>query len=290
MRHVGWIAALVLGLAGCMDKPHAQTADVITSRIGLPYGPLPAEQGDLFLPQGVTAPPVVLVIHGGGWVAGDRSSAAGLAKLIASHGVAAFNIDYRLANAAQPDTRWPAQIVDAQLAIRWIRAHAAELGVDGARIGAVGDSAGAHLALLLGVLPQNVPGDQAGLWPGQSPNVSVVGDQFGPTDVASLPAWARGTYPALFGSQAPAPGDVASMSPLPGITSKSAPVLIIQGDHDVVVPPAQSLMLQSALRRQGVHVDYIRYPGDHGFGGLDGQAIGGLQQKLVNWLAVELRH
>lgn len=281
---------MLLCLAGCMDKPHAQTPDAITSRMGLAYGPLPAEQGDLFLPQGVKAPPVVLVIHGGGWVAGDRSSAAGLARVIASHGMAAFNIDYRLANAAKPDTRWPAQIVDAQLAIRWIRAHATELGVDGTRIGAAGDSAGAHLALLLGVLPQNVPGDQAGLWPGQPPDVHAVADQFGPVDLASLPSWVGGIYPALLGSQAPAPGDIAAMSPLSGITSKSAPVLIIQGDTDAVVPPAQSLMLQAALRRQGVRVDYIRYPGGHGYEGVNGQAIGELQQQLVNWLGVQLRH
>lgn len=290
MRRLILTTAMLLCLAGCLDSPHAQTPDTFTSRMGLAYGPLPAERGDLFFPQGVTAPPVVLVIHGGGWVAGDRSSAAGLARVIASHGMAAFNIDYRLANVAQPDTRWPAQIVDAQLAVRWIRSHATELGVDGTHIGAAGDSSGAHLALLLGVLPQNVPGDQAGVWPGQPPYVRAVADQFGPVDLASMPSWVGGTYPSLFGSQVPAPNDIASMSPLPGITSKSAPVLIIQGDNDVVVPPAQSLMLQAALRRQGVHVDYIRYSGGHGYEGVNGQTIGGLQQQLVSWLAVQLRH
>ena len=158
-------AAAALLLAGCMTPVPAPGAPyTVATQTNLAYGPLAAERGDLYLPQGIAAPPVVLVIHGGGWAAGQRASAAGLARLLAMRGLAAFNIDYRLATTASPDTRWPAQIVDAQLAVRWLRAHAATLGIDGQQIAATGDSAGAHLALLLGTLPHSVPGDEAGLF------------------------------------------------------------------------------------------------------------------------------
>ncbi len=291
--HLMSIAAGSLLFSGCMAAeppaaPHAGLAADV--RTNLPYGPLPAERGDLYLPKGLSSPPpVVVVIHGGGWVAGDRSASAGLAGLLAAHGVAAFNIDYRLANADAPDTRWPAQIVDAQLAVRWLRAHGRELGINTTRMGAVGDSAGAHLALLLGVLPRIQAGDQAGLYPDQSSGVSVVADQFGPTDVATLPPWVNGCYMALFGTQTPTPDQLAAMSPLPDITPRSAPVLIVQGDTDVIVPPEQSLRLQEALRTQGVPVDYIRFPGGHGYGGLDGQAIWTLQGRVADWLAARVR-
>ena len=284
-------AAAALLLAGCMTPVPAPGAPyTVATQTNLAYGPLAAERGDLYLPQGIAAPPVVLVIHGGGWAAGQRASAAGLARLLAMRGLAAFNIDYRLATTASPDTRWPAQIVDAQLAVRWLRAHAATLGIDGQQIAATGDSAGAHLALLLGTLPHSVPGDEAGLFPDQAPNVSAVADQFGPTDMATLPPWVIGLYPLLFGTQNPSAQTLAAMSVLPALTPHSAPVLIVQGDTDVIVPPAQSLRLQEALRQQGVAVDYVRYPGGHGYEGLDGKTVFALQQQIATWLVAHLEH
>jgi acetyl esterase/lipase len=283
------IGSLLFSDCLAATPPVLQTALGVEIQTDLPYGPLPAEHGDLYLPKGLSSPaPVVVVIHGGGWVAGDRRAEAGLAGLLASHGVAAFNIDYRLANADDPQTRWPAQIVDAQLAVRWLRAHARELGIDATRMGAAGDSAGAHLALLLGVLPRIQPGDEAGLYPDQSPTVSAVADQFGPTDVATLPPWVTGCYVPLFGTQTPTPDMLTAMSPLPNITPRSAPVLIVQGDGDIIVPPEQSLRLQEVLRTQSVLVDYVRYPGGHAYGGLDGKAIWALQERVSEWLAVRV--
>ena len=292
---IGLPGLLLLALASCASAPPRTGARIgapyaLTARANLPYGPLPAERGDLYSPNGVATPPGVLLIHGGGWVAGDRSVATGLARLIASRGVAVFNIDYRLANAASPDTRWPAQIVDAQLAVRWLRAHASALGIDANHMAAEGDSAGGQLALLLGVLPGIVPGDEAHLYPDQRPNVGAVADQFGPTDIATLPDWVHGIYPALFGTQTPAPDALAALSPLPHVTGRTGPVLIVQGDADVVVPPAQSQRLQAMLRSQGATVEYIRFPGGHGYQGLDGAAIYALQQRVAAWLAAQLLH
>ena len=289
-RWIGVMAGLLLALASCAPMHRPGEPYSVTTRTNLAYGPLAAEHGDLYLPDGAVAPPVVLVIHGGGWVAGDRSASAGLAQLIAARGVAVFNIDYRLANAADPGTRWPAQIVDAQLAVRWLRTQAAALGIDASHMAAEGDSAGGQLALLLGVLPGIVPGDQAGLYAGQPPQVGPVADLFAPTDVATLPAWVHGIYPALFGTQTPTPGQIAALSPLPHVTGRTGPVLIVQGDADDIVPPAQSQALQSAMRAQGADVEFIRFSGGHAFQGLDGTAIYSLDQRVATWLAAHVNH
>ena len=285
------MAALLLLLTGCMTSPPVSGPPYeVTARTNLPYGPLAAERGDLYLPKGVVNPPVVLVIHGGGWVTGDRSTSTSLARLIAKRGLAAFNIDYRLANATNAGTRWPAQIVDAQLAVRWLRSRAASLGIDAVHMGSTGDSAGGHLALMLGVLPAIVPGDEAGLYPDQRPDVGAVADLFGPADLATMPPWVHGIYPALFGTATPPPSLLAAMSPLQHVTRNSPPVLIIQGNADVIVPPAQSQSMADALRSQGVEAELIQYQGGHGFEGLDGASIYALQQQEAAWLAQQLQH
>jgi dipeptidyl aminopeptidase/acylaminoacyl peptidase len=135
-----------------------------------------------------------------------------------------------------------------------------------------------------------VPGDQASLLSDQRPNVRAVADLFGPTDVATLPVWASGTYMALFGTHNPTPGQLAVMSPLSRITAHSAPVLIIQGQSDDVVPPSQSILLREALRRHGVDVEWISYAGGHGFQGLDGKAIYSLQLQTADWFVRTLYH
>ncbi len=124
-----------------------------------------------------------MLIHGGGWISGSRGTVGKLGEILAGAGIVVFNIDYRLAKAGEPATQWPAQIVDAQLAVRFIRGHAAELDIDPAHIGAMGDSVGGQLAMLLGALRTVVHADQDGLYPDQRPDVSVVVDEFGPTDI-----------------------------------------------------------------------------------------------------------
>ena len=152
-----------LALAAILAGPAAAQPSDVEVRSAIPYGPLPAEWGDLYLPAGGgSARSAVLLIHGGGWVVGSRADYELIAKSLAQAGMVAFSIDYRLAKAMNPVTHWPAQLVDVQLAVRFLRAHAAEFGIDPARIGALGDSAGGHLAVFLGVLHSIAPGDEPG--------------------------------------------------------------------------------------------------------------------------------
>ncbi|QDT68607.1 Carboxylesterase NlhH [Planctomycetes bacterium MalM25] len=101
---------------------------------------------DAYLPKVEEARPAVLVVHGGGWRTGDRRQLQAYARGLAERGYVGFAIDYRLA----PEHKFPAQIEDCRSAVKWVREHAEEYGADPGKIGAVGYSAGGHLALLLG--------------------------------------------------------------------------------------------------------------------------------------------
>ena len=248
------------------------------------------QQGDLYIPaEPHGRKPAVIVIHGGGWVEGSREADAGLAKLIASQGIVAFNIDYRLANKAQPGTRWPAQLEDAQLAVRFLRAHAAEFGIDPARLGAMGDSAGAQLAVFLGVLPRIVPGAMAALYPDQKPDVAAVVDQFGPMDLGGMGLYGAGSIEALFGSPAVSGTELLTASPLPSVGSHSAPTYIIHGESDQVVPFQQSRQLADTLRAHAVAVELVPYAGRHAYEGVSNDDIVRLETNAVKWLVARLQ-
>lgn len=102
---------------------------------------------DLYRPAGRPPLPVVLIVHGGGWIAGDRTMERPFAKHLAARGYVAVPVSYRLGTPG----RFPAPIHDLKEAVRWLRAHAADYGIDGAHIGIVGGSAGGTLATMLGV-------------------------------------------------------------------------------------------------------------------------------------------
>lgn len=108
-----------------------------------------ALQLDLYLPatpQGGPVP-VVVFVHGGGWRAGERRNFAPMAIAMAQRGYAAATISYRLS----PEARYPAAIHDAKAAVRWMRANAAQYGMDASRIAVSGGSAGGQIASLVGV-------------------------------------------------------------------------------------------------------------------------------------------
>src|SRR5205085_3639213 len=103
---------------------------------------------DLYLPKASSEKPrpLVVFIHGGGWEGGDKNDAfvGFVFALIRDSEFAATSVNYRLSAEA----KWPAQIFDCKAAIRWLRAHAAELNIDPEKIGVVGISAGGHLVSL----------------------------------------------------------------------------------------------------------------------------------------------
>ena len=103
--------------------------------------------GDLYRPEGGGDHPVVIAIHGGGWKRGEARNYQYWGPWLASRGIALYAIDYRLVEGER--NRYPAAVHDVRAAVQFLRANAPRLGLDSARIGLVGDSAGAHLAALV---------------------------------------------------------------------------------------------------------------------------------------------
>ena len=252
---------LPAGVRLVADQPYAGSDD-------------PRQQLDLYLPEqpGVAEPlPVIAFLHGGGWRTGSRIMAR---PQVLSHVVsgryAAVSIGYRL---SWQDT-WPAQIHDAKAAIRWIRAHADDYGLDPARICAMGPSAGGHLAALLGTTNGVAAVEGSlGAYGGESSSVQCAVDFFGPTDLTrSRPD--RGdpegsAIQALFGARPEErPEHARAASPLLHVDADDPPFLIVHGTEDPLVAYSESVALDRALRGAGVPVVFqtIRGGGHGDFG------------------------
>src|SRR5271166_5422409 len=111
--------------------------------------------GDFYLPKGSGKAPVLVGIHGGGWQVGDRKFYRHWGSYLAKHGYAVFAIDYRL---MKPGIKtWPGVVGDCRAAVQFVRAKAADLGLDPDRIGMIGDSAGAHLSALVALAGDEPP-------------------------------------------------------------------------------------------------------------------------------------
>jgi acetyl esterase/lipase len=105
--------------------------------------------GDFYLPKGLDKAPVIVAVHGGGWQAGSPDSMNAWAPFMARNGYAVFAIRYRLAKPGV--STYPAAVYDVKAAVQFVRAKAADLGLDPARVALAGASAGAHLASLVGI-------------------------------------------------------------------------------------------------------------------------------------------
>ncbi len=210
--------------------------------------------------------PAVVAIHGGSWNGGSKAAFAydprNLVIRLAQRGIVVLAIDYRLARPGSPS--WPAVVDDLRKAVRWLRRHAAELGVDPDRIAVMGQSAGGHLALLLGTLPDEKGPD------GVSAKVQAVVSLYGPSDLEGLMNARRLAHEparALLGDETPGLTDRArEASPVDRLTAEAPPMLLIHGTDDLWVPLDQSVRMAQALDRVGVRNRLIVVDGArHGF-------------------------
>jgi acetyl esterase/lipase len=118
---------------------------------------LPADRAgkaDLYLPAEDPAKhPGVVIIHGGGWSGGDKGAARedNIGRTLAAHGYVCMSINYLLADPKAQKPAWPQNLYDCKTAVRWLRANAERLHLDPDHIGAIGGSAGGHLATMLDV-------------------------------------------------------------------------------------------------------------------------------------------
>jgi len=196
--------------------------------------------------------PAVVYIHGGGWAAGGRGGVAIAAAHFIGRGYVFCSIDYRLTGEA----KFPAQIEDCKCAIRFLRAHASQYHIDPNRIGVWGDSAGGHLAALLGTTAKVPRLEGKGGWETESSAVEAVLDCYGP---ANLEPEAFTDYKNPQGEKFlhqflgdPIDPKLAhDASPIKFITKGDPPFLILHGDKDDLVPVEQSQAFYDALKAAG---------------------------------------
>lgn len=213
--------------------------------------------------------PCIIAIHGGAWRSGDRSHLDALVQGLAKEGYVAATVSYRFC----PQHCFPAQIEDCAAAVRFLRKHADQYGIDPDRIGAIGFSAGAHLSMMLGVLD---PADGMGICgddPKDNGKVQAVVSFFGPTllGASDIPVQSRGLVADLVG---PEPEGAAerwkAASPVTYVTPGDAPVLLFQGSRDQLVPVTQPAHMIDAMTKAGVPGRAEIIAGaQHGWGGAD---------------------
>ena len=207
---------------------------------------------DLYRPQNSGGSlPIVMWVHGGGWNKGSKDRCP--ATWLTDHGYAVASINYRLTDEAQ----WPAQIDDCRTAVRWLRSHADEYGLDGSQVAAWGGSAGGHLVALLGTL--DAPGNET-----VSSRVQAVCDWYGPSDLLTMPPnvlspgkteadLANSNGAKLLGGVVRDRPELARQaSAIFQVSADDPPFLIMHGDKDPGVPLDQSQRLHDKLKVAGV--------------------------------------
>jgi pectinesterase len=248
-------------LGGADDwKPVVSRRDPVgaATRYDIEYGQAGGEHLllDAHVPVGEGKFPTVLIVHGGGWMSGDRETDIVPVFAPVATNFTWFTISYRLA----PTNRWPACFEDVQTAIRWVKRHAAEFKGDPDRLALLGYSAGGHLVTL------------AGTHAAADTQVQAVVAFAPPTDLVADNERRGGLSVSmrnLFGYETTNLTDevrsvLRDNSPLTYVRAGLPPFLVVQGSADKTVPAEQSLAFQAKLKSVGVTCDFISIPeGQH---------------------------
>ena len=266
------LAAATLGLPSeARESAPAKPADVLFER-DIEYAKSEHAPATLNLarPGDAASPrPCVVVIHGGGWASGRKEQHDDLIRVLAQEGFVAATISYGLC----PTCPWPAQIHDVKTAVRYLRTHAKRFGIDTQRMAALGFSAGAHLAMLLGTVDPDdgLEGPSDG---SVSSKVQAVVAFFGPTDMEKLADSGKTAFQRKVKREAlnrllgpHFAKDAGSMSPVRYVDAGDAPILIFQGTRDPLVPYDQAITMMETLHEAKVDAEITFLVGArHGWG------------------------
>lgn len=259
------LVAKTVTMAGLMEgnvpAPVAYGTNDPSTQVILPFLP---EDANRESPR-----PAMVLIHGGGWTGGDPSVFFPAARYFASRGIPAFSIGYRLVRPGANDPTVADCLADCRSAMRYLRTHAGEYGIDPGKIAVLGDSAGGHLAACLGTIPDSPDtsgvSSKANLMIPCNPIVDM-GPGEGKTN-----SWFRLIQKGAAMENKPTTKAIPptqeqialakSLSPISHTSSTSAPALLMHGLDDTIVLPAGSQRFAEALRASGVAVDLILIPG-----------------------------
>lgn len=245
---------------------------------------------DIYLPPNATGKvPLVIWVHGGGWLSNDKYADMGYMKEtiaeIINQGYALASIDYRFSTQAV----FPAQMLDCNSAISYLYDHAEEFGFDRERFALMGFSAGGHLASMVGLSKNNSV--DAFFLPGTSKSFDfkAVVDFYGPADLTLFPGANDPKSPEglLIGAAPLDRPDLAKIaSPVTYVDENDPPFLIIHGEKDDMVSPRQSHLLSSWLSVKGVRNEMLVVPGAPHFGAMfDADEV---RVKVLDFLKKEL--
>jgi acetyl esterase/lipase len=275
------VAAFAVGVTGsgaAARTTNVPSSDGVQVERNLTYRTVGGEELklDAYLPVGVGVRPGVMVIYGGGWVLGSKEFSAPMAQGLAEQGFVAFAMNYRLA----PAHPFPAAVDDVRASVKWVRDHASDFGLDPGRIGAIGGSAGGHLAAMLATSGEG-PLDRGSRvaavvsWAGP---MDLHPDEYGPDSQPYL----RAFLDCLVG-----PCDeskIVAASPISHVDPTDAPMFIANGDSDVLVPSDQATRMSDALDRAGVPHELLIVPN----AGHDERLIGPVVEPSLRFLQQQL--
>lgn len=242
-------------------------------------------QLDLAMPEKRTAAPgpSLVFVHGGGWRGGDKGIGQwrSLPLQYASKGYVCISVNYRLTDEAP----FPACVADVKCAVRWLRAHADQYNVDPKRIGAYGNSAGAHLVAMLGLVGVDAQLEGDGPYQDQSSQVQAVCCSATPTDFSN---WGgpgksfRGDSTFLRGPTETLAQRKKKASPISHARPDAPPFLIIHGTADATVPFMQGETFAEALKKAGAKdVTFLTFDGaGHGVFGQHSKDTGPAMEKF----------
>jgi acetyl esterase/lipase len=228
--------------------------------------------GDLYLPKGLDKAPVLIAVHGGGWQGSNRKNYTNWGPYLARNGTAVFAIEYRL---SKPGVKsYPGAVYDTKAAVQYVRANAAELGVDPDRIGMIGDSAGAHLSALValaGEEPQFSSEYRSDPHASVSAKVKAVVGVYGVYDMLAqwehdLVSRPRDSITEKFLGTAPHTNRKVFFEASPvsyaTVDKNATRFLLVHGTNDDIVDPAtQSTAFLNALKQAGFFARTVVIPG-----------------------------
>ena len=267
MRAGARLAALLAALptAGCGPKLLNALVPDDGYRVehGVAYGDLPRQRLDVYVPDELTGPaPIVVFFYGGGWESGSKGEFRFVGQALAARGFVTVIPDYRV----YPEVRFPTFVEDGAAAVAWVRRNIGRFRGEPRQIHLMGHSAGAHIAALLALDQRYLAA--AGIEPG-TPE-SLVG-LAGPYDFLPLTG---ATLKRIF-----AVDDMAETQPITFADRSAPPALLLHGENDGTVRPANSEHLAAALAAAGNRVELKLYPN------LDHVAVVAALAAPLRWLA-----
>jgi len=253
------------GLWASTDHVHHAAGQDISREINIPFPTVDGgtQRLDVYLPSGPSANggrPVLIAIHGGGWRRLDKAGyGARIASAFVPRGYVVVAPDYQLSAPGRPT--WPVNLQDVQSAVSWVRANAGTLGINPDQIAAIGESAGANLAALLGTSSGPSGGVVASL------SVQAVVAFSTPTDLTALaaesPLAGRAAAQFLGGTPEQVPANYAAASPIDHVVAGDPPMFLVQGRQDPLIPFTQSIQMATVLDSAGVRNRLVLVNGGH---------------------------